>query len=153
MKNRFIIKESIRLFEPGDDRKAISVTERQNSITIPQDLRHGRRLTKLLYWVEEHMKNSIKDTDPSLFSYFSQYVGWVARDRLNNALFLHNDMPYRSFSGYQIDGKEDVWESELGLPLQLDDGVLSQITWDSEPLKVKVEASLTIHSIITFSNL
>lgn len=33
--------------------------------------------------------------------------GWVARDKLNNGLFLHDEEPYRAFSGYQTDGKED----------------------------------------------
>lgn len=64
--------------------------------------------------------------------------GWVARDRLNNALFLHDEKPYRSFSGYQTDGKEDEWRSDTCPPYPIDYASFPSLTWQSDPLEVTV---------------
>ena len=64
--------------------------------------------------------------------------GWVARDRLNNALFLHDEKPYRAFSGYQTDGKEDEWRSETCPPYPIDYDSFPSVTWESDPLEVTV---------------
>lgn len=64
--------------------------------------------------------------------------GWVARDRLNNALFLHDEKPYRSFSGYQTDGKEDEWRSDTCPPYPIDYNSFPSLTWESDPLPVTI---------------
>ena len=64
--------------------------------------------------------------------------GWVARDRLNNALFLHDEKPYRSFSGYQTDGKEDEWRSDTCPPYPIDYDSFPSLTWESEPHEVSI---------------
>lgn len=64
--------------------------------------------------------------------------GWLARDRLNNALFLHDEEPYRAFSGYQTDGKEDEWKSETCPPYPIDSKFFPSLKWSDNPIKVKI---------------
>ncbi len=68
--------------------------------------------------------------------------GWIARDRLNNGLFLHDEKPYRAFSGYQTDGKFDEWRSETCPPYPINSEAFSSITWESEPRKARIEITL-----------
>lgn len=65
--------------------------------------------------------------------------GWIARDRLNNALFLHDEKPWRAFSGYQTDGKEDEWRSDTCPPYPIDSVAFPSVTWQSEPKKVRIK--------------
>ncbi len=68
--------------------------------------------------------------------------GWIARDRLNNGLFLHDEKPYRAFSGYQTDGKFDEWRSETCPPYPINSEAFSSITWQTEPKRVRIEITL-----------
>lgn len=64
--------------------------------------------------------------------------GWLARDKLNNALFLHDEEPYRAFSGYQTDGKEDEWKSETCPPYPIDSTFFPSLKWADNPIKVRI---------------
>lgn len=64
--------------------------------------------------------------------------GWLARDRLNDALFLHDEEPYRAFSGYQTDGKEDEWRSETCPPYPIDKTFFPSLKWEDNPIKVRI---------------
>lgn len=64
--------------------------------------------------------------------------GWLARDKLNNALFLHDEEPYRAFSGYQTDGKEDEWKSETCPPYPIDSKFFPSLKWSDNPIKVRI---------------
>ena len=74
------------------------------------------------------------------FNIFEKAVieGWVARDRLNNSLFLHDEEPYRAFSGYQTDGKEDEWKSETCPPYPIDSKFFPSLKWSDNPIKVRI---------------
>lgn len=64
--------------------------------------------------------------------------GYVARDRYENLLFLHEDEPYRAHSGYQIDGKEDEWRSEGAVPYPLPTEAFADLSWSDDPRKVRI---------------
>lgn len=69
-------------------------------------------------------------------------TGWLCRDKRHNSLLLHSDEPYRIGSGYNVDGKEDVWESDEASFFTLDSDLFPEITWESEPVKVKLTISV-----------
>lgn len=69
-------------------------------------------------------------------------TGWLCRDKLDNCLLLHSDEPYRICSGYNIDNKEDVWESDEASFFTLDRDLFPEIKWESEPVKVKLTISI-----------
>lgn len=64
--------------------------------------------------------------------------GWVARDKRDNALLLHAGEPYRTWSGYQMDARQDVWESDFASFLPLDSKLFPDLTWDSDPEEVEL---------------
>ncbi|OKY84333.1 MAG: hypothetical protein BHV69_09945 [Bacteroidales bacterium 52_46] len=64
--------------------------------------------------------------------------GWVARDKRDNALLLHAGEPYRTWSGYQMDAKQDVWESDFASFLPLDSKLFPDLTWESDPIEVEL---------------
>ena len=54
--------------------------------------------------------------------------GWVARDK-GGGLYLHSQKPFRG-------GNE--WHVEFNRPRSLPPESFPEVTWDSEPLKVKL---------------
>ena len=64
--------------------------------------------------------------------------GWVARDKKYNTLNLYTEKPYRTKSGYQEGDEPDWWESDCASFLPLDKNLFSDLTWESEPIKVSI---------------
>lgn len=78
-----------------------------------------------------HGKNKPKDADTVI-------QGWVCRDKKDNALNLHAEKPYRAQSGYDVYDEPDWWESDCASFLPLDKSLFPDLTWDSEPIKVRI---------------
>ena len=64
--------------------------------------------------------------------------GWVCRDKRHNALNLHVEEPYRTYSQYNTDDKPDWRESDCASFLPLDNSLFPDITWDDEPIEVEI---------------
>lgn len=64
--------------------------------------------------------------------------GWVCRDKKDNALNLHAEEPYRTYSHYNTDDKPDWWESDCASFLPLDNSLFPNLTWDDEPIEVEI---------------
>lgn len=64
--------------------------------------------------------------------------GWVSRDKKDNALYLHVEEPYRTYSYYSTVDKPDWWESDCASFLPLDNSLFPDLTWESEPEPVEI---------------
>lgn len=64
--------------------------------------------------------------------------GWVCRDKKDNALNLHAEEPYRTYSHYNTDDKPDWWESDCASFLPLDNSLFPDLTWESDPQEVEI---------------
>lgn len=64
--------------------------------------------------------------------------GWVCRDKKDNALNLHAEKPYRTYSCYNTDDKPDWWESDCASFLPLDNSLFPDLTWEDEPQEVEI---------------
>ena len=64
--------------------------------------------------------------------------GWVCRDKRHNALNLHVEKPYRTYSHYSTDDKPDWWESDCASFLPLDNNLFPDLTWESDPIEVEI---------------
>lgn len=65
-------------------------------------------------------------------------IGWVCRDKKDNALNLHAEEPYRTYSHYNTDDKPDWWESDCASFLPLDKNLFPDLTWDDEPQECEI---------------
>ena len=54
--------------------------------------------------------------------------GWIARDKMGNTLSLYGEKPTIR--------KKDYWQTGFGYPLPKES--FPSVTWDSEPLKVRL---------------
>ena len=113
-------------------------------MTQDQFVKFAHRHSEVIIFHEKHLEVDVEcmligaDLDFLPEKETAVLEGWIARDRLNNALFLHDEKPWRAFSGYQTDGKEDEWRSDTCPPYPINGDSFPSVTWLSEPKRIRI---------------